>query len=298
MAGELPTVEGVGHRFVQAGTVRLHVAEAGAGEPVIMLHGWPQHWYCWRRVIPRLVERHRVICPDLRGFGWSDAPASSYAKEELACDVIALLDALGLDRVRLVGHDWGGFVAFLAALRAPERFSGLLALSIVHPWARSIRIGLSTLPLLVRQLPRLPVLAYQPLVAAPVLGPLVQRLPPFYGAVFALAGGSRLWSAAERDAFARTLREPARAEAASRVYRTFLLRELPAIARGSFAAGRLTVPTRLVIGRRDPVITEQSLGGFESHADDMKVEVVDGGHFLPEERPDVVADRVLAMKDR
>jgi hypothetical protein len=70
-------------------------------------------------------------------------------------------------------------------------------------------------------LPRLPLLAYQPLLAAPFLGPLAQRFPPFYDALFAFAGGSRIWSAEERDAFADVLRHPARAEAASRLYRTF-----------------------------------------------------------------------------
>jgi len=281
----LPSVAGVDHRFVQAGGIRLHVAEAGAGDPVVLLHGWPQHWYCWRRVIPRLVGEHRVLCPDLRGFGWSDAPRSSYAKDELVDDVIALLDALELDRVRLVGHDWGGFIGFLVALRAPERIRDLLAFSIVHPWASRPRAAM---------LPRLPLLAYQPLVAAPFLGPLAQRFPPFYDAMFALAGGTRIWSAKERDAFADVLRHPARAEAASRLYRTFLLRELPAIARGSYARQRLTVPTRLVIGRSDPVVTAASGHGFEAHADDMRVELMDGGHFLPEERPGAVAARILA----
>jgi pimeloyl-ACP methyl ester carboxylesterase len=281
----MPHVEGVEHRFVRAGDVRLHVAEAGAGDPVVLLHGWPQHWYCWRRVIPRLAERHRVLCPDLRGFGWSDAPRSSYAKHELAGDVIALLDALELERVRLVGHDWGGFVAFLAAQRAPERIQDLMAFSIVHPWARRPRAAV---------LPRLPLLAYQPLVGAPWLGPLVQRLPPFYDALFAAAGGRRIWSDEERDAYTRILREPARAEAASRVYRTFLLRELPAIARGTYAAERLTVPARLVIGRSDPIVTAFDPAGYEAHADDMRVELVDGGHFLPEERPETVAELVLS----
>jgi pimeloyl-ACP methyl ester carboxylesterase len=282
---ELPRLPGVEHRFVQAGAVRLHVAEAGAGDPVVLLHGWPQHWYCWRRVIPRLVGEHRVLCPDLRGFGWSDAPRSSYAKEELAGDVIALLDALELDRVRLVGHDWGGLIGFLVALRAPERIRDLLAFSIVHPWAGRPRAA---------TLPRLPLLAYQPLVAAPFLGPFLQRLPPFHDAIFAAAGGSRIWSAEQRDVFADVLREPARTEAASRLYRTFLLRELPAIARGSYARQRLTVPTRLVIGRKDPVVTAASVEGCQAHADHMTVELIDGGHFLPEERPDAVADRILA----
>ena len=283
----LPSVPGVTHRFVETRGIRLHVAEAGEGDPVVLVHGWPQHWYCWRRVIPRLAADHRLICPDLRGFGWSDAPRSSYAKRELADDLIALLDALELDRVRLVGHDWGGFVAFLVALQAPERVSSLLALSIVHPWARRPGLGM---------LPRLPLLAYQPLVAAPLLGPLLQRHLPLYEAVFAAAGGSRIWSDEERDAFIGTLREPAHAEAASRLYRTFLRHELPAIARGTYARERLTVPTRLVVGRSDPVVTAASLRGYEDHADAMEVEFIDGGHFLPEEHPDAVADRISAMR--
>ena len=60
-----------------------------------MLHGWPQHWWCWHKVIPELAERYRVICPDLRGFGWSDAPPRGYDKPQFAADLVALLDALG-----------------------------------------------------------------------------------------------------------------------------------------------------------------------------------------------------------
>ena len=133
----MPDVEGVDHRFVDVRGLRLHVAEAGDGDPLVMLHGWPQHWYEWRHVIPRLADRYRVLCPDLRGFGWSDAPGSGYEKERLASDVLELLDALGLDQVRLIGHDWGGWAGFLIALRAPERVSGYLALNIPHPFQRA-----------------------------------------------------------------------------------------------------------------------------------------------------------------
>jgi pimeloyl-ACP methyl ester carboxylesterase len=105
---DLPHVDGVEHRFLELPGLRVHVAEAGEGEPLVMLHGWPQHWYEWRHLIPSLAKRYRVICPDLRGLGWTDAPPSGYEKEELASDVLALLELLGLDRVKLVGHDWGG----------------------------------------------------------------------------------------------------------------------------------------------------------------------------------------------
>src|SRR4051794_33022829 len=82
MARPFPEVEGVEHRYVDAGGLRMHVAEAGPqGEPIMLLHGWPQHWYLWRDVIPPLAEEYRVIAPDLRGFGWSDAPPDGYDKE-------------------------------------------------------------------------------------------------------------------------------------------------------------------------------------------------------------------------
>src|SRR5919106_1697015 len=80
----MPEVPGVEHRFVEANGLRMHVAEAGDGDPVVMLHGWPQHWYEWRHLIPPLAAQYRVICPDLRGLGWTDAPPRGYEKENLA----------------------------------------------------------------------------------------------------------------------------------------------------------------------------------------------------------------------
>src|SRR4051794_34454840 len=114
MLPPLPEVAGVDHRYANVSGVRLHYAEAGAGDPVVLLHGWPQHWWMWRDHIGPLAERFRVIVPDLRGHGWSGKPRSSYRKTEMLADVLGLLDRLGLERVRLVGHDWGGWVGMLA----------------------------------------------------------------------------------------------------------------------------------------------------------------------------------------
>src|SRR3954465_1860041 len=121
MQPPLPQLPGVEHRFESVNGVRLHYAEAGAGDPVVLLHGWPQHWWMWREFIGPLAERFRVIAPDLRGHGWSDKPPDGYRKGELPDDVPALLDPLGIDRVRWVGHDWGAYIGMLAALREPER---------------------------------------------------------------------------------------------------------------------------------------------------------------------------------
>src|SRR5262249_7719435 len=123
---DLPAVDGVTHRTVSARGVDFHVAEAGAGDPIVLVHGWPQHWWSWRRVVPLLAPHARLLMPDLRGFGWSSVPPGGYDKRTLADDLLALIDELRLERVRLVGHDWGAFAGFLACLAAPERFSAFL----------------------------------------------------------------------------------------------------------------------------------------------------------------------------
>ena len=133
-ARPFPHVPGVTHRFVDVRGARLHVAEAGDGDPVVLLHSFPQHWYAWRHVVPLLAGQYRLIIPDWRGFGWSQAPPRGYDTASRAADILALMDALGLDRVRLVAHDWGAHAAFVTALQAPDRVSHLLAVNAAHPW--------------------------------------------------------------------------------------------------------------------------------------------------------------------
>src|ERR671917_2322613 len=129
-----PDLPGVTHHWETVNGIRIHYAEAGEGEPVVLQHGWPQHWWMWRHLIGPLAERYRVIAPDLRGHGWSDKPRSSYLKTELLDDMLALTAKLGIQRFRYVGHDWGAYVGMLAALREPARVERLVALSIPHPW--------------------------------------------------------------------------------------------------------------------------------------------------------------------
>jgi pimeloyl-ACP methyl ester carboxylesterase len=283
MTRPFPRVAGVEHRYVEARGLRVHLAEAGDGPPLVLLHGWPQHWYAWRRLIPELSARYRVICPDLRGHGWTGAPPGTYEKEELASDLLAVLDALGLPRVRLAGHDWGAFAGFLACLREPERFERFLASGAPPPWARS-RPSPAVLARLV----------YQPLVAMPVLGPALVQRTPFIGTLIrAGTATSGTWTGEEVRAFTDAWREPERARATSALYRTFLTRELPAIARGRYARARLRVPTLLLYGDRDPVVTGPSLEGADRQADDMRIEAVPAGHFMLEEAPAEVLARML-----
>jgi pimeloyl-ACP methyl ester carboxylesterase len=108
-------------RFARLSNVKVHFLEEGDGPVVVLLHGWPQTSRSWRHVIPRLSRKHRVIAPDLRGLGDSSRPASGYDTGTVASDVIELLDALGVRECCLVGHDWGGPVAFAATLSARDR---------------------------------------------------------------------------------------------------------------------------------------------------------------------------------
>ena len=130
---DLPQLDGVTHRTVVARGLRFHVAEAGAGDPIVLVHGWPQHWWMWRHVVPLLAPHARLVMIDLRGFGWSDAPPGGYDKQTLADDLLAVLDALGLDACGLIAHDWGAWSGFLACLAAPERFAAFLALGCPAP---------------------------------------------------------------------------------------------------------------------------------------------------------------------
>jgi pimeloyl-ACP methyl ester carboxylesterase len=128
-----PPLDGVTHRFVELPGLRMHVAEAGSGDAVVMLHGFPQHWWEWRDVIPAVAEHYRVICPDLRGAGWTDAPADGYMSSQLQADVLALLDALDLDQVHLVTHDWSSILGYLTCFDHPERVRDHVAMAVPPP---------------------------------------------------------------------------------------------------------------------------------------------------------------------
>jgi len=283
--GAPPEVLGVEHRWVETSRIRMHVAEAGEGEPIVLLHGWPQHWYAWRRVIEPLGMHYRVVCPDLRGLGWSEAPAGGYEKESLAEDVIALLDALEIERARLIGHDWGALAGFLLCLRAPERVERYLALNEIHPW---MRLGVNEVIQSWR-------LWYQLVLALPGLGSwALRRGPWFVNSLFRLWSARDVWSDADRRVFSERLRSPERARASGLYYRTFLLRELPAMAFGRYRSQRLRTPTLLLFGADDGVLRPKHLRGFEGHVDDMRVELVpEVGHFIAEEAPDVVVNRAF-----
>lgn len=122
------------HVRVTANGAELHLVRAGQGQkPLLLLHGWPEFWLTWQPVVARLAGRHALLVPDLRGFGDSSKPAGPWGVDDHARDMLSLLDALGIARVGIVGHDVGGAVMQVLARTAPDRIAGLFFFDFVYP---------------------------------------------------------------------------------------------------------------------------------------------------------------------
>src|SRR5215208_2983675 len=133
----------VRHHFVVANGLRFHCVEAGSGPLVLLLHGFPEFWYGWRHQIPALAQRFRVVAPDLRGYNLSDKPSGFSRLDTLVGDVTGLIVALGEERAAVVGHDWGGVIAWATSMWAPSRVERLAILNAPHlgAYVRELRRG-------------------------------------------------------------------------------------------------------------------------------------------------------------
>ena len=271
----LPQLDGVEHRWVQARGARFHVALAGpAGGPVVvLLHGWPQHWWMWRDAFgPLAAAGARVIALDHRGYGWSEVTPRGYRTDERAADALAVLDALRVGRFALAGHDWGGAAAVAIALEHPDRVARLTVLAVPNPWVpRDLRTAWASAR----------GFWYMPLLAAPGLGP-------------ALVG--------RHDFLARTVAREARGAWGPRELELYQSRLHPHVTQrtyASFGAGagdrrrRLKPRTLWLHGERDGAVQVEHLRGLREHADDVTIEVLPGlGHFLVEEAPAAVVAKL------
>ncbi len=285
----MPALDGVEHRYVELGDgVTIHVADAGPadGPAVMLVHGFPENWWEWHELIgPLAADGYRVLCPDLRGAGWSSAPRSSYTKTEMAGDLAGVLDSLGVDKVKLVAHDWGGPTAFIMMLRHPEKVAGFFGVNTVAPWASR---DLSSLRNIWR-------FWYQIPISLPVIGPRLISNPNarFFRLLAGWVGGG--FSVPEEDMrlYVDCMRQPGHAEAGSRWYRSFQTGEMLSWMRGEFDDARVDVPVRWLSGTDDPVIIPDLLRGYGDRIGDFEVELVDGvGHWIVEQRPELVLDRL------
>jgi len=272
------------------GGIRRHVALAGPddGSPVLLHHGWPQHWYMWRHLIAPLAEAgHRVIAPDSRGFGWSEHPADEdFSHSAFVDDVAELCQTLGLERIAYVGHDWGCWFGFLLALSRPQLVERAALISAPHPWLPPPAPDIETVVRFSR-------LAYQVAIASPTPpGPL----KPALFRLIAQAAHGRQFSESDLEAYMAPLRQPSQIRASTLLYRTTLLKEMLPVARGAHEGKRLAMPVLYMIGDRDLLFDEGAVNALPSHGDDVSIEIVKGaGHFVPEEEPELVRDRVVAF---
>lgn len=290
----MPELAGVRHSFVDVATgLRMHVAEAGdpAAPAVLLLHGFPQNWWEWRKVITPLAERYRVIVPDLRGAGWTEVPADGYEVGPIAADVLALLDALGLERVGLIGHDFSAFVGYRLCFDSPERIAGYLCLG-PHPY-----MNLSFSPKMLRGVAQL---WFQPVVATPVLGPWALRRRAFARHILTgFAGSGDQVRDEDLEVFTGRLQDGRRPEAGSALYRNLILPEMVRLITGKYATQRLRVPTVALLGGDDPGVSADMLEITGDPADDLAGHVVDrAAHYIADDRPDAVVGHAMELFGR
>lgn len=281
----MEALEGAVEHRVEVNGVRLRVTELGVGPPVVLLHGFPQHGSAWREVATRLAADHRVIVPDMRGFGGSDAPRTGYGSRTRVDDVEALLDAMELDRVVVCGHEWGGWVGFRLALRSPERVTGLVALNVQHPW-----------PLHRRSIPTAWRYWYTALFEPPLLGRLVLRRVPAFTRFLLLRG--RAGDRAAAEAYAELLRQPDRARAGEKLHRAFIFGDILPLVFNRYRRHTLTRPAILLAGTHDPVVGPRAVDRVYPAQPALDVRMVDGGHYLHEDDPDAVAATVRELATR
>lgn len=280
----LPEAPGFDHLVVETPGLRTHVAAIGTGEPVVLLHGFPQHWWQWHAVAPAVAAAgYRVLCPDLRGAGWTVADDPRIERETRLRDLLAVLDALDVERAHVVAHDMGAITA--------------MQLSYEHPERARTAVQLSVPPGFIAFSPRM-------LPAFRHLPPLVWHRPgASLRGLFSEDYAAVPMSEATLEAHLAPLRRPEVDGAVRALYRGMVLPEAVRLGRGAYRSRRLTVPTLVVLGRQDGAFTEELIGRTcrepERHADRVEFAYVDdASHFITDDAPAAVAGLALDWFER
>jgi pimeloyl-ACP methyl ester carboxylesterase len=267
------------YHFANLEGVRIHYVTLGAGPPVVLLHGWPQTWYEWRRLMPLLADRYSLVAPDLRGLGDSSRPSQNYDKKTLAADIWRLMhDHLHHGKFAVVGHDWGAPVAFRLAADHPDAVTHLAMLDVPVPGDQPSGAAISGAPRwhhLFHQVPDLP--------EALTVGRERTYLEWFFSNGTDRAG---VFSDEDIREYVRTYSQPGAMRAGFNFYRA--LHKDVADNRATFATGfKLPMPT-LGIGGGGPrgrgQLVVESLRRVALHAEGGAIEGC--GHFIPEEAPE------------
>lgn len=270
-------------------TLAVELGGPREAEAVVLLHGFPESHRTWRAVAPDLARDHFVVAPDQRGFASSDKPeeVEAYKPDRMVEDLVALADALELKRFTLVGHDWGGAIAWLAALRHPDRLSRLVIVNAPHP----LLFQKSVVEDAAQRAGSQYIRAFR--------NPLMEKgieamgLGTFFDKSFGGHVDLALVPDAERQAYLDEWGQPGALTAMLNWYRAS---EIQVPENGEAASAplwttlpfpRITVPTLVVWGMNDKALLPVQLDGLDTLVDDLRIErVEEAGHFVPWERPE------------
>jgi haloacetate dehalogenase len=278
------------HGMATVNGIRLHYVREGQGPPLVLLHGWPQTWYCWRKLLPPLAQRFTVVAPDLRGYGLSDKPPGGYDKRTMAGDVRALLQGLGHRRVALVGHDRGARVAHRYALDHPEEVERLAVLDVIPTRAMFGRLDAQLARGFWHWLFHL-----QPDLPELLVGDHVESYLRWF---FERWTHNRPAVEEAVPEYVRAFSAPGALRAAFDDYRATYPDDLDADEVNAAAGDKLTVPLLALWGATGLTGRLPVLDIWREYATDVQGEAIqDCGHFLPEEQPELVAERLLRFLD-
>ena len=278
-------------------TVNVQTGGTRSGEPIILLHGFPESHRTWRAVAPDLARDHFVVAPDQRGFAGSDKPegAEAYRTERIVEDLLALGDALGLKRFTLVGHDWGGAVAWLAALRHPDRIARLVAINAPHP----LIFQKSLIEDEAQRAASQYISAFRnPAIEA---GIATMGLDSFFEKTFGRHADLSRVPEEEKQVYLDQWSQPGALTAMLNWYRASEIvvpepgEAASAPAWTSLPFPHVTMPTLVIWGLKDAVLLPVQLDGLDGLVDDLRIAATpDAGHFIPWEYPEFV---VAAIRD-
>ncbi len=284
----------INHGYANVNGIRLHYAEAGKGDLVLLLHGFPEFWYSWRHQIEALASRFHVVAPDMRGANLTDKPlsAADYTIDLLVQDVIGLIDFFGAQKAAIVGHDWGASVAWAIAQKYPERVSKLAALQVppAPVWRANMtgRQFLRSWYMLFFQLPKVPefLLSKNDFEA-------IRKV--FKESV----GRKNTFSDEDIARYVEALRQPGALTAAVNYYRGNIRRLVSRMnkrgAKSDLAKGRVRVPTLFIFGEQDHAVlpaTVRNVRGFID-APYFELRIPDSGHWVQNEAADEVNEALL-----
>jgi len=275
------TTETWQHKNIITNDIRIHYVTQGTGPLVVLMHGFPEFWYSWRHQIPFLASLgYTVVAPDLRGYNDSDKPTKGYDVSTLLRDIVGLIKGLGYEKAVIIGHDWGGVLAWAFAMRYPQMTEKLIGLNAPPPWtyAREMRTWKQMRKswyVLFFQLPWLPEYLlgrnHAEMIARMLRGSAVQK------------------SAFPAEALQRYREAMSKAGAltASLNYYRMLVRR-PRANSGLFSA-TVSAPTLLIWGAQDIALDIAMTHGLEQWVPNIQVKhIPDSGHWVQQEKPDLV----------